>query len=143
MKTIARLPTLLLVAISAACGAASPSTPPAVVALARASQDDGSAELAAGLALEAAHWLVNRDDIVVRVVNNASAYSKASFAEVKERLAIDLVVWVDARGTTAEPVVSYELETSSPQSRATKLVSPSNDGLPAIPRRIARTWCRF
>ena len=47
------------------------------------------------------------------MVNDPSAYSKASFAEVNERLAIDLVVWVDVRGTTAEPVVSYVLETSS------------------------------
>ena len=121
MNTTARLIAVLVVAASSACGAASPTTPPAVVALARASQDDSSSELAAGLALEAGHWLVNRNDVVVRMVNDPSAYSKASFAEVNDRLAIDLVVWVDVRGTTAEPVVSYVLETSSGEARAAKV----------------------
>ena len=136
MNTTARLIAVLVVAASSACGAASPTTPPAVVALARASQDDSLSELAAGLALEAGHWLVNRNDVVVRMVNDPSAYSKASFAEVNDRLAIDLVVWVDVRGTTAEPVVSYVLETSSGEARAAKVLQ-SSDGLPAIPRRIA------
>ena len=54
MTTTARLMTVLIVAVSSACGAASVTTPPAVVALARASQDDASSELAAGLALETA-----------------------------------------------------------------------------------------
>lgn len=122
-----RLIALLAVAASSACGAASPPTPPAVVALARASQDDSLSELAAGLALEAGHWLVNRNDVVVRMVNDPSAHSKASFAEVNDRLAIDLVVWVDVRGTTAEPVVTYVLETSRGEARAAK----------GPPRRIA------
>ena len=56
---------------------------------------------------------------------------------VNDRLAIDLVVWVEVRGTTAEPVVSYVLETSRGDARAAKAVPPSSDGLPAVPRRIA------
>ena len=118
MTTTARLMTVLVVAAASAGGAASPPTPPAVVALARASQDDSLSELAAGLALEAGHWLVNRSDVVVRMVNDPSAYSNASFKAVNDRLAIDLVVWVDVRGTAAEPVVSYELETSSSEAGA-------------------------
>ncbi len=137
MNTIARLIKVLVVAASSACAAASATTPPAVVALARAGQDDSLSELAAGLALEAGHWLVNRNDVVVRMVNDPVEYSKASFAEVNDRLAIDLVVWVDARGTTAEPVVSYVLETSRGEARAAKVLPQSSDGLPAIPRRIA------
>jgi hypothetical protein len=62
MNTTARLITVLVVSASSACGGVSPTTPPVVVALARASQDDSLSELAAGLALEAGHWLVNRND---------------------------------------------------------------------------------
>jgi tetratricopeptide (TPR) repeat protein len=140
METIARLITVLAVAASSACGAASssPSAPPAVVALTRASQDDASSELAAGLALEAAHWLVNRNDVIVRVVDDFSAYSKASFTAVNERLAIDMVVWVDVSGTAAAPVVSYRLETSTGEAGGAKVLAQHSGGLPAIPGRIAR-----
>ena len=56
---------------------------------------------------------------------------------MNDRLAVDLVVWVDVRGTAAEPVVSYVLETSSGERGAAKAVPPGSDGLPAVPRRIA------
>jgi hypothetical protein len=121
MTTTARLMMVLLVAAASAGGAASPPTPPAVVALARAGQDAPLSELAAGLAVEAGHWLVNRDDVVVRMVNDPGSYSKGSFAEVNDRLSIDLIVWVEVHGTTAEPVVSYMLETSSGEARAAKV----------------------
>jgi hypothetical protein len=98
MITTARLMTVLVVATASASAAAPPPTPPAVVALARASQDDSFSELAAGLALEAGHWLVNRSDVVVRLVSDPSVYSSASFKAVSDRLAVDLVVWVDVRG---------------------------------------------
>jgi hypothetical protein len=137
MKTTARLMTVLVVASAFASGAAPPPTPPGVVALARASQDDSFSELAAGLALEAGHWLVTRSDVVVRMVSDPSAYSNASFKAVNDRLAIDLVVWVDVRGTAAEPVVSYVLETSRGEAGAATVRAQSRDGLPAIPRRIA------
>jgi tetratricopeptide (TPR) repeat protein len=137
MITTARLMTVLVVATASASGAAPPPTPPAVVALARASQDDSFSELAAGLALEAGHWLVNRSDVVVRLVSDPSVYSSASFKAVSDRLAVDLVVWVDVRGTAVEPLVSYVLETSSGEAAAATVRAQSRDGLPAIPRRIA------
>ena len=138
MNSTAKLFTVFVVAIaSSACGAAALATPPAVVALARAGQDDSSTELASGLALEASHWLVNRDDVVVRMVDDPSTYSKASLAEVNDRLAIDLLVWVDVRGTMAEPVVSYVLETSRGNARAAKALPQRGDDLAAMPRRIA------
>lgn len=137
MQVPGRLLAALVVAVSAACGAASSATPPAIVALARVSHHESSAELAAGLALETAHWLVNRNDVVVRVVSDPGAYSNASFAEVNDRLAIDVVVWVEVQGTAAEPVVHYAIEASSGQTAAPKVLPQGRAGLPAIPRRIA------
>jgi hypothetical protein len=82
MNTTARLITVLVIAASSACGAASATTPPAVVALARARQDDASAELTAGLALEAGHWLVNRDGVVVRMVNDPRVDPRSLIADL-------------------------------------------------------------
>jgi tetratricopeptide (TPR) repeat protein/TolB-like protein len=136
MNTTTRVTITLAVSALAACAAAPPGDQPAVVVLSRAGKGSTTAEseLATGLALEAAHWLSRSPHVIVRTPSTSSSAAGATFAEVNDRLAVDMVVWLAVRDSGDRSVVRWVLETKQGEARAAQ--SFTGD-LFAIPAHIA------
>jgi tetratricopeptide (TPR) repeat protein len=132
MNTTTRVTITLAVSALAACAAAPPGDQPAVVVLSRAGKGSTTAEseLATGLALEAAHWLSRSPQVIVRTPGSPAG---ATFAEVSERLAVDMVVWLAVRDSGDRSVVRWVLETKQGEARAQSFTGD----LFAVPGRIA------
>jgi tetratricopeptide (TPR) repeat protein len=127
---------LFAMLLLAACQAPSSSSLESVVVVARLGADRHRFELAAGLADEVAHHLSRSPDVVVRP-SAADSLAKASFTEVKEQVAADVVIWVNVEGAVDTLAVQYEIEASSGTLRAPTTLAAGVDELLSVPHRIA------
>ena len=128
--------TVLLASCEGSPASAPPATPPSVVALARSSTDASSAELAAGIAVEVGNRLASSALVVMPSVVAPLAEAGAAFAETSERLAVDVVIWVDVSSTADGPAVSYEIETAEGSLRADRTLVLDESGLRSAANRI-------
>jgi tetratricopeptide (TPR) repeat protein len=120
----------------AGCGAPASSSLESVVVAARSGEDRDAFELAIGLADEAADYLSRSPDVVVRA-NAAASLARASFAEVKERMAADVVIWVNVERAGDKFVIQYGPEASKGELRAPITLTADVGELFSVPRRIA------
>jgi tetratricopeptide (TPR) repeat protein len=73
----------------------------------------------------------------VRTASKVAVSARTSFSEVSERLAADVVVWVDVAGTPTQPVARYSIESSRGQERRAQELRVTDNDLTSVPRRIA------
>src|SRR5262245_60100881 len=138
MKATARIiGTGIAALVVDAYAAAPPPRQPALVALPRDVQNTAAAELAAGVALETAHWLSRSPHLRVHVPSDPAALARLQPGELRNRLGVEYVLWIELTGRSQEPSVRYELRTTEEPSRVRR--RDTAQALGDAPARIAST----
>src|SRR5262245_17723732 len=135
MKGMISFCTILCVTLGTACSSSLATIGNTVAVLPRTSEDPSTYEIAAGLAQEVGHWLSRSPTLRVRD-DVPQPFAKSSFVEIRDRLAVDTVIWIDVQQTPGPPAVTYAIETALAGAPRTTTLA-SGDGMASLPRRIA------
>ena len=137
MNKLSRLVATGLAALMASACAAAPALEPSAVVVLPRSANHAQTDLATGIAVEVSHWLSRSPGILVNMPSMPAALATTAIADVRDKLGVDHVIWIDIAGTDQQPRVRYEMLPTDDPSRVRQAGEITGDDMLGATQRIA------